>query len=74
MGRKVEAAKAVAEVERRREKMTNLEKITVRGNWDITNNKRVGICNATYRQALSYLVNLRVRWSVPDCLKKPVRA
>jgi hypothetical protein len=40
-------------------KMTNCHKITAKANWHVSD--RCDIVGATYRQALSYLVSLRVR-------------
>ena len=52
--------------------MTKKEKITIKGRWVIAPN-RIGIGGATYRQALTYLVALRMRYGERDFLKKPAR-
>ena len=47
------------------------DKITVKRNWKVTQADRVFVNGATYRQALSYINNLRLR-GVRDILIKPV--
>jgi len=50
--------------------MNNLEKITVKRNWNVAGVNRVSIVNATYRQALSYMIQLK-NYRVKDVLNKP---
>ena len=55
---------------RKEEKMTKKEKITIKGGWVIAPN-RMEIVGATYRQALTYLVALRMRYGRRNFLQKP---
>lgn len=57
---------------KRKNKMNNYEKIHNRRNWQITQVKRVSIVGASYRQALSYINELRLL-NVNDILQKPIK-
>jgi hypothetical protein len=46
------------------------EKITVKRNWEVCYNGRVSIVNATYRQALTYICQLK-NYGVTDTNLKP---
>lgn len=46
-------------------------KIYLKKNWRVTQSERVYISGATYRQALSYINELRLR-GVRDILVKPI--
>lgn len=46
-------------------------KIYLKKNWRVTQTERVYISGATYRQALSYINNLRLR-GINDVLIKPI--
>ena len=56
---------------RKEKKMGKKEKITVAKSWTVARNNRVEIVGATYRQALTYLVALRMRYGKRDFLQKP---
>ena len=51
--------------------MKKKEKITVIKSWTVARNNRVEIVGATYRQALTYLVALRMRYGRRGFLQKP---
>ncbi len=53
--------------------MTSKDKITIKADWSMTKfNDRITIIGATYRQALSYLCSLRVRYGQIDFAQKPI--
>lgn len=51
--------------------MNNIEKITIKKNWNVAGANRVSIHNSTYRQALSYIIQLK-RFNVRDVQNKPI--
>jgi hypothetical protein len=55
---------------------TNEEKITIKASWQITTGDRLLIAGATYRQALTYLNDLKqwnktLQYPITDLRKKP---